>query len=68
LWGPFPRLRVVPTGGIGSHNAAEWLAAGAAAVAAGTELCPPDAIAAERWDLLTERAERFVAALATGSG
>ncbi|MGH2986212.1 MAG: bifunctional 4-hydroxy-2-oxoglutarate aldolase/2-dehydro-3-deoxy-phosphogluconate aldolase, partial [Solirubrobacterales bacterium] len=38
LWGPFPGLRMVPTGGIGSHSAAEWLAAGAAAVAAGTEL------------------------------
>jgi 2-dehydro-3-deoxyphosphogluconate aldolase / (4S)-4-hydroxy-2-oxoglutarate aldolase len=66
LLGPFPGLRVVPTGGIGSHNAAEWLAAGAVAVAAGTELCPRDAVAAGRWDLLTESAGRFLAALAEG--
>jgi 2-dehydro-3-deoxyphosphogluconate aldolase / (4S)-4-hydroxy-2-oxoglutarate aldolase len=63
LWGPFPGLPVVPTGGIGRHNAAEWLAAGALAVGVGAELCPPDAIADRRWDLLTERAAELIASL-----
>lgn len=63
LFGPFPGLRVVPTGGIGSDNAAEWLAAGAVAVGAGSELCPPATIAAERWDLLTDSARRFLASV-----
>jgi 2-dehydro-3-deoxyphosphogluconate aldolase / (4S)-4-hydroxy-2-oxoglutarate aldolase len=63
LWGPFPGLAVVPTGGIGRHNAAEWLAAGALAVGVGGELCPPEAIRSGHWDLLTERAADLLAAL-----
>jgi 2-dehydro-3-deoxyphosphogluconate aldolase/(4S)-4-hydroxy-2-oxoglutarate aldolase len=63
LWGPFPGLAVVPTGGIARHNAAEWLAAGALAVGVGGELCPPEAIAGQRWDLLTERAADLIGAL-----
>jgi 2-dehydro-3-deoxyphosphogluconate aldolase / (4S)-4-hydroxy-2-oxoglutarate aldolase len=63
LWGPFPGLPVVPTGGIGRRNAAEWLDAGALAVGVGGELCPPEAIANRRWDLLTERAADLLAAL-----
>jgi 2-dehydro-3-deoxyphosphogluconate aldolase/(4S)-4-hydroxy-2-oxoglutarate aldolase len=62
LLAPFPGLRVVPTGGVDSTNVAAWLAAGALAVGAGGELCPPQAIAAGRWDQLTEAAERFLAA------
>jgi 2-dehydro-3-deoxyphosphogluconate aldolase/(4S)-4-hydroxy-2-oxoglutarate aldolase len=69
LWGPFPGLAVVPTGGIGRHNAADWLAAGALAVGVGSELCPPEAIADGRWDLLTQRAADLLATLGpAGSG
>jgi 2-dehydro-3-deoxyphosphogluconate aldolase / (4S)-4-hydroxy-2-oxoglutarate aldolase len=63
LFGPFPGLRVIPTGGIGSHTAAEWLAAGAVAVGAGSELCPPAVIAERRWERLSEAAARFLAAV-----
>jgi 2-dehydro-3-deoxyphosphogluconate aldolase / (4S)-4-hydroxy-2-oxoglutarate aldolase len=42
--GPFPGLRLVATGGIGAGNAAEFLAAGASAVAVGSSLTEPDAI------------------------
>jgi 2-dehydro-3-deoxyphosphogluconate aldolase / (4S)-4-hydroxy-2-oxoglutarate aldolase len=65
---PFPGLRVVPTGGVDSANAAEWLAAGALAVGAGSELCPPAAIAAGNWAELTAAAERFRAAVGGGEG
>ncbi|WP_236537764.1 bifunctional 4-hydroxy-2-oxoglutarate aldolase/2-dehydro-3-deoxy-phosphogluconate aldolase [Spiractinospora alimapuensis] len=36
--GPFPRLSVIPTGGIGAHNAADYLAAGAVAVGVGSSI------------------------------
>lgn len=36
--GPFPQLRFVATGGIGAHNAPEFLRAGADAVAVGSAL------------------------------
>jgi 2-dehydro-3-deoxyphosphogluconate aldolase/(4S)-4-hydroxy-2-oxoglutarate aldolase len=38
LLAPFPRLRLVPTGGVDSGNAGEFLAAGAVAVAVGSAL------------------------------
>jgi 2-dehydro-3-deoxyphosphogluconate aldolase / (4S)-4-hydroxy-2-oxoglutarate aldolase len=38
LLGPLPSLRLVPTGGVDAGNAAEFLAAGAAAVAVGSAL------------------------------
>ncbi|MFF3488601.1 bifunctional 4-hydroxy-2-oxoglutarate aldolase/2-dehydro-3-deoxy-phosphogluconate aldolase [Streptomyces sp. NPDC002701] len=43
LRGPFPDLPIVPTGGIGPDNAADWIRAGAPAVGAGGSLAPPDA-------------------------
>jgi 2-dehydro-3-deoxyphosphogluconate aldolase/(4S)-4-hydroxy-2-oxoglutarate aldolase len=38
LLGPFPRLRIVPTGGVTAENAADFIAAGAAAVGVGSWL------------------------------
>jgi len=38
---PFPQVNIVATGGIGADNAAEYLAAGAAAVAIGSALAGP---------------------------
>ncbi|MEV7084529.1 bifunctional 4-hydroxy-2-oxoglutarate aldolase/2-dehydro-3-deoxy-phosphogluconate aldolase [Streptomyces sp. NPDC093085] len=38
---PFPEVRFVATGGIGARNAAEFLAAGCAAVAVGSALADP---------------------------
>ena len=43
LRGPFPDVRFMPTGGIAEANLGEWLSAGAFAVGAGSDLCPPDA-------------------------
>jgi 2-dehydro-3-deoxyphosphogluconate aldolase/(4S)-4-hydroxy-2-oxoglutarate aldolase len=64
LRGPFPELAVVPTGGVELGNLAEWFDAGAIAVGAGADLCPPAAV--ERGDLATlrERAQAYVEALA----
>lgn len=38
LRGPFPDLEVVPSGGVGIENAADWITAGAAAVSLGGPL------------------------------
>lgn len=61
LRGPFPHLTFMPTGGVSPATLGDWLAAGAVAVGAGGELCPAAAIAADRYDELTERAATFVA-------
>ena len=64
LRGPFPDLAVIPTGGVDSGNLGDWLAAGAIAVGAGTDLCPPAAVDAGDTKALRGHAERYAAALA----
>ncbi|MGP4018229.1 bifunctional 4-hydroxy-2-oxoglutarate aldolase/2-dehydro-3-deoxy-phosphogluconate aldolase [Saccharopolyspora sp. 5N708] len=46
MLGPFPGLRMVATGGMNSHNAPEFLAAGAAVVAVGSALEDADQLPA----------------------
>lgn len=60
---PFPELRLVPTGGVDSGNARAWLNAGAAALGVGGGLTDPAAIAAGRYDRLTEHARELMASL-----
>jgi 2-dehydro-3-deoxyphosphogluconate aldolase/(4S)-4-hydroxy-2-oxoglutarate aldolase len=62
LRGPFPDIRVVPTGGIGLEDIPAWMEAGALAVGVGGELCPRALVEEQRFGELTERARRFVAA------
>ncbi|HEV7624129.1 MAG TPA: bifunctional 4-hydroxy-2-oxoglutarate aldolase/2-dehydro-3-deoxy-phosphogluconate aldolase [Amnibacterium sp.] len=64
LRGPFPSTPLMPTGGVTADNLGEWYAAGAVAVGAGSELCPPAAMASGRWDLIEATARRFATALA----
>ena len=63
LRGPFPDVPLVPSGGIDESNAADYLAAGALAVTAGTSVVPPAAVDEARWDDITAGAARFLAAL-----
>jgi 2-dehydro-3-deoxyphosphogluconate aldolase/(4S)-4-hydroxy-2-oxoglutarate aldolase len=56
LFGPFPGLRFVPTGGVGLTDAPGWLSAGACAVGVGSPLVGDaletgdlDALAARAW-------------------
>jgi 2-dehydro-3-deoxyphosphogluconate aldolase/(4S)-4-hydroxy-2-oxoglutarate aldolase len=64
LRGPFPTLAVVPTGGVTAANLRDWVAAGALAIGAGTDLCPTEAV--ERGDsrALEARAARYMASFA----
>jgi 2-dehydro-3-deoxyphosphogluconate aldolase/(4S)-4-hydroxy-2-oxoglutarate aldolase len=63
LRGPFPDIPMIPSGGVNAANLGEWLAAGAVAVSAGSELCPLDWADQGRFDAITTRAREFVAAL-----
>jgi len=63
LRGPFPDTAVMPTGGVTAANLATWLAAGAVAVGAGGDLCPPAAIAAGDFTRIQSLAAEFADAL-----
>ena len=62
LRGPFPDAKLVPSGGVSSANAREFLEQGAFAVCCGTEVVPPATVAAGGHDEIARLAERFVAA------
>lgn len=59
LRGPFPDLRVIPSGGVDLDAAAAWLQAGAEAVSVGGPLVG-DALRGGSLEALAERAARFV--------
>ena len=59
--GPFPDARLVPTGGIGIDDAADWLLAGATAVGVGGALVDRQAVDRGDFRALTEAAQRLVA-------
>jgi 2-dehydro-3-deoxyphosphogluconate aldolase / (4S)-4-hydroxy-2-oxoglutarate aldolase len=58
--GPFPHIRLMPTGGVTIENVGEWVKAGAVAVGIGSDLLDKKAIDEGRYEVLTERAARMV--------
>ncbi len=58
--GPFPQIKMIPTGGITIENAGEWISAGAVAVGIGSELLDKNAIKEARYEVLTDRAKTLV--------
>lgn len=60
---PLPQLRLVPTGGVSADNAAQFLKAGAVAVAVGGNLVDKKAVARGDWAAITAEAQRLVAAV-----
>ncbi|WP_255768139.1 bifunctional 4-hydroxy-2-oxoglutarate aldolase/2-dehydro-3-deoxy-phosphogluconate aldolase [Pseudarthrobacter sulfonivorans] len=58
LRGPFPAMRVIPSGGIGIDDAADWIAAGALAVSLGGPLLR-DAFSGGDLGALTRRARQL---------
>ncbi len=63
LRGPFPDIKLMPTGGVSVANAAEFLRAGATAVGLGTDLVDVSAVEAGRAHVLTERARALLESL-----
>jgi 2-dehydro-3-deoxyphosphogluconate aldolase/(4S)-4-hydroxy-2-oxoglutarate aldolase len=62
---PLPWAKLVPTGGVDAHNAAEFIRAGAFCVGVGGALTSADAIATGRYDLITSAAQELVATIKT---
>jgi 2-dehydro-3-deoxyphosphogluconate aldolase/(4S)-4-hydroxy-2-oxoglutarate aldolase len=60
---PLPQLRLVPVGGVSADNAAEFIQAGASAVAVGGNLVNKKAVADGDWAAITAEAQRLVAAV-----
>jgi 2-dehydro-3-deoxyphosphogluconate aldolase / (4S)-4-hydroxy-2-oxoglutarate aldolase len=58
--GPFPHIRLMPTGGVTIDNVGEWVKAGAVAVGIGGDLLDKKAIDEGRYEVLTEKAARMV--------
>lgn len=63
LRGPFPEVLFMPTGGVSTGNAADWFAAGAVALGAGSELASAKDIQAGDFASIREKASRFVDAM-----
>jgi 2-dehydro-3-deoxyphosphogluconate aldolase / (4S)-4-hydroxy-2-oxoglutarate aldolase len=63
LLGPFPDVALIPSGGVNAGNAADFLANGAVAVTAGTDVVSPAAVADGRWSDISARAASFVSSI-----
>jgi 2-dehydro-3-deoxyphosphogluconate aldolase / (4S)-4-hydroxy-2-oxoglutarate aldolase len=64
LKGPFPQIEMIPTGGVNLENTADFLRAGACAVAVGGELVDAKTIGEGRYDIIEDRARQYLAAVA----
>lgn len=63
LHGPFPQIKIMPTGGVDEHNVGEWFRAGVFAVGAGSQLSPGKLAKEGRFEEITAVARRFAAAV-----
>jgi 2-dehydro-3-deoxyphosphogluconate aldolase/(4S)-4-hydroxy-2-oxoglutarate aldolase len=60
LKAPFPQIELIPTGGVNLSTAVDFLAAGSAALAVGSELVDKAAVARKDYSQITENARRFL--------
>ena len=67
LSGPFPDVQFIPTGGVSLGNIADWFAAGAVAVGAGSALAPSSLSGRDRGEVV-ETASRFAEAVRAARG
>lgn len=61
--GPLPQINLVPTGGVDLENTPDFIRAGAVAVAVGASLVDKAALSEGKYDLITEKAKRFIEAV-----
>jgi len=57
LAGPFPNIKLCPTGGITAQTAPDWLALSNVVCVGGSWLAPQDLIRTENWDAMTQLAQ-----------
>jgi 2-dehydro-3-deoxyphosphogluconate aldolase/(4S)-4-hydroxy-2-oxoglutarate aldolase len=60
LKGPFPQIEMIPTGGVNLDTTADFLKAGACAVAVGGELIDAATIKEGRFDVFEDRARQYL--------
>lgn len=63
LRAPLPHLRIVPTGGVDLHNAADFIQAGCAALGVGSSLVSSTLLREKNWPELTRLAAQFAEAV-----
>jgi len=63
LRGPFPHVRLIPTGGVNAANAGEFIAAGAFALGVGADLVDVAALRAGHPEKITQSAQELVHAV-----
>src|SRR3954451_10459591 len=64
LKGPFPQIEMIPTGGVNLETAADFLKAGACAIAVGGELVDAKTIREGRFDVIEQKARQYLEAIA----
>ncbi|HUQ92692.1 MAG TPA: bifunctional 4-hydroxy-2-oxoglutarate aldolase/2-dehydro-3-deoxy-phosphogluconate aldolase [Bryobacteraceae bacterium] len=64
LKGPFPQIEMIPTGGVNLETIPEFLKAGAAAVAVGSELVDAKTLQEKAYPVIAERARQYLAVIA----
>jgi 2-dehydro-3-deoxyphosphogluconate aldolase/(4S)-4-hydroxy-2-oxoglutarate aldolase len=65
LRGPFPQIRLLPTGGVTLETLPAFIKAGASAVGVGSSLLDPQAIRDSNFDAIRDLAAQYVEALKT---
>ncbi len=68
LRGPLPQVRLMPVGGVSAENCADYIRAGACAVALGSGLVKRDLLAAADWEGITNVARQVVSAVRGARG
>lgn len=68
LRGPFPEIPLMAVGGVNAANAADFIRAGAVAVAAGSQLVDMAAVARGDWAAVREKAAALVNAVRAAKG
>ena len=63
VMGPFPQVKLIPTGGVSVENAGEFIRCGAVAVALGGNLVDAKTVAAGDWTTIEGRSRAVVAAV-----
>lgn len=57
---PLPHLQIVPTGGVDTNTAIDFMKAGCAALGVGSSLLPNEALKYGNWEIVTNTAAKFV--------
>jgi 2-dehydro-3-deoxyphosphogluconate aldolase/(4S)-4-hydroxy-2-oxoglutarate aldolase len=63
LGGPFPQIKLMPTGGVSAERVADYLRAGAAAVGAGSELFKKEWMKARDFSAIEAAARAYLKAV-----